>query len=203
MATFVALLRGINVGRGPRIGMAELREVAAGLGWTGPRTHLQSGNLVFDVDAGHPAELAAALEAAVAARFPVQPRVVVLTCTELAAIAAATPFAEQAAAAPTTVHAVVLSGPVGPEAAARVAAAAQRASARRRQGGGGATDRAVLVGRTVHLLTPDGAGRSELAAALGLPGGLGADVVATARNWSTVRALVDLCGEQPRRRGRV
>ena len=187
MPGFVALLRGINVGRGPRIPMADLRAVAESLGWSGVRTHLQSGNVVFDADAGAPADLAAALEAAVAARFPVQPRVVVLTCADLADIAAATPFAEQAAAAPTTVHAVVLSGPLGPDGLARVGAAEQRAA------GKGAADRAVVTARAVHLLTPDGAGRSELAAALGRPGALGPDVVATARNWSTVQALLHLC----------
>ncbi len=193
MTGHVALLRGINVGRGPRIGMAELREVAAGLGWADVRTHLQSGNVVFTARPADPGRLAADLEAAVAGRFSVQPQVVVVTCAELSGIAAATPFPEQAAAAPTTVHAFVLSGAAGPDVEARVADAEQRVGRRRTTGTGGA-DHAVVIGRAVHLHAPAGLGRSDLGAALARPGALGPDVVATARNWRTVRALVQLCG---------
>ncbi len=47
MTSYVALLRGINVGRNRRIAMADLRGWLADLGYTDVRTHLQSGNAVF------------------------------------------------------------------------------------------------------------------------------------------------------------
>jgi uncharacterized protein (DUF1697 family) len=48
MATFVALLRAVNVG-GTKLPMADLRGLLEGLGLGSVRTYLQSGNAVFDV----------------------------------------------------------------------------------------------------------------------------------------------------------
>ena len=89
MSRSVALLRGINVGTQPRIGMAPLRELFSSLGATDVQTYLQSGNVVFSgsVSAG-------AIEAAVAARFGVSPRVLVLTTAEFRAVAAEIPIRE-------------------------------------------------------------------------------------------------------------
>ena len=63
MSSYVALLRGINVGGHNRVPMAELRAGLAGLGYSDVRTHLQSGNVVFrapmaadDEFAGNPLE---------------------------------------------------------------------------------------------------------------------------------------------------
>lgn len=83
----VALLRGINVGKSVRIGMADLRAVFEGLGLTEVRTYLQSGNVVFRGSA-----TAAELEAAIASNFAVSPRVLVLTAAEMRAAAAEYPL---------------------------------------------------------------------------------------------------------------
>jgi uncharacterized protein (DUF1697 family) len=53
-------------------------------------------------------------------------------------------------------------------------------------------DLARVVGTTLYLHTPDGFGRSELAAQLTKAGPVG--TAATARNWATVRKLLDMCG---------
>ena len=45
---YVALLRGINVGRAKRVAMADLRSLAESLGWKNVRTLLNSGNVVFE-----------------------------------------------------------------------------------------------------------------------------------------------------------
>jgi uncharacterized protein (DUF1697 family) len=52
-----------------------------------------------------------------------------------------------------------------------------------------------VVGSTLFLHTPDGFGRSELAAELTRVGGARtADAAGTARNWATVQKLLALCG---------
>lgn len=187
----VALLRGINVGTGPRIAMAELRDIAASLGWLDVRTHLQSGNVVFRAPGPvATADLATALRAAVFTRLVLAPSVVMLTAAELATVAAESPFRREAAAAPTTVHAVVLSVTAGPELVARVVDAQTRLA-------GSSGDRAVAIGRAVHLLLPDGLGRSRLAATITRPNALGPGVVATARNDSTVAALLEMTSPPP------
>lgn len=48
MATFIALLRGINVGGRNRIPMLDLRLACAELGWADVRTYIQSGNLLLE-----------------------------------------------------------------------------------------------------------------------------------------------------------
>ena len=50
MPTYVALLRGINLGSKRRVAMADLRELLEGLGYDDVRTHLQSGNVVLGAD---------------------------------------------------------------------------------------------------------------------------------------------------------
>jgi len=59
----VALLRAVNIGGRSRLAMADLRAVAAGLGFTEVQTLLQSGNLAF-VAKGKASALEGALKAA-------------------------------------------------------------------------------------------------------------------------------------------
>lgn len=51
MEAFVALLRGINVGRGNRVAMADLRGLLERLGFSNVSTLLNSGNAVFSAPA--------------------------------------------------------------------------------------------------------------------------------------------------------
>lgn len=95
-ATHVALLRGINVGRAKRVAMADLRAAASDLGYSDPRTLLNSGNLVFTAPGADPVEAAARLQAAVLARTGVSSRVLVLTAADLDAVLADNPLADTA-----------------------------------------------------------------------------------------------------------
>jgi uncharacterized protein (DUF1697 family) len=185
--THVALLRGINLGGHKKVAMADLREVVTSLGHADVATYIQSGNVVFSARESDTAALAAALEEAIAARLGVQSRVVVLSRDELARVARDNPYPGE----PNhkALHAIFLSGEPGPEVAERVAAAQQQAA---RQGG---RDTAQVVGRTIFLHTPDGYGRSDLAAALVKLGqGKSDTVTGTARNWATVTKLLAMCG---------
>ncbi len=91
MTRSVALLRGINVGTQPRVGMAPLRELVTSLGATDVQTYLQSGNVVFSGRLP-----AASLEAAIAEKFGVSPRVLILSAAEFRAVAAEIPIREMA-----------------------------------------------------------------------------------------------------------
>jgi uncharacterized protein (DUF1697 family) len=186
MPTHVALLRGINVGGRNRVAMAALREVVRGLGHTEVATWIQSGNVVFTSAEHDPAAIAAALERAIGDQLGVRPRVVALSCLELAQVVAGNPFPGEED--PRLLHAVFWNGPLGPELLAAVAAAQQRS----RELGG--RDEARVVGTTLYLHTPDGLGRSELAAQLTRMGaGRAGGRAATARNWATVRKLLAMC----------
>jgi uncharacterized protein (DUF1697 family) len=190
MATHVALLRGINVGGKNKVAMADLREVVAKLGHTDVSTYIQSGNVLFTAGRGADATaLASALADAITATLGVKSPVVVVSRDELAAVIAANPFPDEAD--PKRVHAVLLSGPVGADAAAKIDEALSRSAAK------GARDELATVGRAVYLHTPDGFGNSELAAAvLRILTSPRAGVTGTARNWATVTKLMALCGDE-------
>ncbi len=90
--TYVALLRGINVGRAKRISMADLRTLVADLGYTGVRTLLNSGNVIFTAPSGSAKDAASRLEEALVARLGVAARVTVISAEELGAIVAENPL---------------------------------------------------------------------------------------------------------------
>ena len=71
MARYVALFRGINVGKAKRIAMADLRELLEGLGHGDVSTLLNSGNALFSAPAAPVDKLAARIHAAVARQLGV------------------------------------------------------------------------------------------------------------------------------------
>ena len=88
---YAVFLRAINVGRANRIRMEELRGLCAGLGFAGVRTHVQTGNLVFESGLD-PESVAATLEAALTAHGLKNVSAMVRTRAELATVVAACPF---------------------------------------------------------------------------------------------------------------
>lgn len=173
MATYVALLRAVNVG-GSQLPMARLRELAAEVGEE-VRTYVQSGNLVLRSGA-KAAAVRAALEERVSAELGKPVTVIVLTVAQLRRVRDANPFPDERD--PKKLHAVFL---VERPAAARLKAFEPEVWA---------PEELTVVGTTAYLHLPDGIGRSKLGASVGKLLG----VEGTARNWRTVEALVELAG---------
>jgi uncharacterized protein (DUF1697 family) len=96
MTTYIALLRGINVGKAKRIAMADLRALFGDLGYTDVATLLNSGNVVFKAGKGAPKKLGAAISAAIATRLGIEVPVIVQSAKDLALIAEENPFADTA-----------------------------------------------------------------------------------------------------------
>ena len=78
MPQYVALLRGINVGRAKAVSMAELASVFSDLGYTDVMTVLRSGNVVFGAQTATSADAPEQIEAAVLAATGVQSSVLLL-----------------------------------------------------------------------------------------------------------------------------
>lgn len=93
MAAYVALFRGINVGRAKRLAMADLRALLGSLGYTGVRTLLNSGNVVYAGPAAPALGQARRIQAAVAETLGVDALVIVKSAAEIAAAVAANPLA--------------------------------------------------------------------------------------------------------------
>ena len=88
MPRYVALFRGINVGKAKRIAMADLRTLLAKLGYTEIATLLNSGNAVFTATAEPAATHAARIQKAVLGKLGVDALVIVKSDKEVAGIVA-------------------------------------------------------------------------------------------------------------------
>jgi uncharacterized protein (DUF1697 family) len=174
--TYVALLRGINVGRNKRVAMADLRAMLADLGVERPRSLLVSGNLVFEAPRTSPAALERRIQASVPMTFGFDSEIFVRTAAEWRAIVAANPFPEDARRAPG--HLLVMCLRRAPD-AARVGALQAAITG---------SERVRAAGRQAYLVFPDGQGRSRLTPAI-IERHLG---TGTARNWNTVLKLAAL-----------
>src|SRR5688572_15673702 len=86
MPRYVALFRGINVGKAKRIAMADLRTLLGKLGYTDVKTLLNSGNAVFTAKAAPNREIARAIRTAVHEKLGVDAHVVVKSSRDVAAI---------------------------------------------------------------------------------------------------------------------
>jgi len=88
MPRYVALFRGINVGKAKRIAMADLRALLVKLGYSRVATLLNSGNVVFSGDARTAARHAERIRAAVAQKLGVDALVIVKSKQAIAAMLA-------------------------------------------------------------------------------------------------------------------
>lgn len=112
MATYVALVRAVNVGGTGKLAMADLRALCADAGFTRVRTYIASGNVVLDSHAA-PSAVKAELEGRLLAHADKPVGVIVRTAAEMAAVVQANPFPE---AAPNRTVAIFLDEPPPPDA---------------------------------------------------------------------------------------
>lgn len=94
MPTFVALLRGVNVGKAKRVPMVELRALLSELGYLNVATLLNSGNAVFRATKGTPVKHAAEISSAIASKLKVEVPIIVKSAKELSAIVSENTLAE-------------------------------------------------------------------------------------------------------------
>jgi len=93
MTTFVALLRGVNVGKAKRVPMAVWRAQLEALGYGQVQTLLNSGNAVFRAPGGTCEAHARAITKAIEQGLGFQVPVVVKSAADMAAIVAGNPLA--------------------------------------------------------------------------------------------------------------
>lgn len=91
MTGYVALLRAVNVGGTSKLPMADLRDLAAQIGFDRPSTYIASGNLIFSSGEEEEA-VRAMIEERLAAHMGKPVPVMVRTAAELEQIVKANPF---------------------------------------------------------------------------------------------------------------
>jgi uncharacterized protein (DUF1697 family) len=173
LSTFIALLRGINVGGGNRLPMADLRALCADLGWFEVQTYVASGNVVFRAS-GSGGELEEALERAITDRFGLSIVTIVRTAPTWATYVASNPFPEASEAQPSRLM-LALSKYQPKEDAVPVL------QARAVDG-----ERVARAGDALWIHYAGGAARSKISPGL-IDRSAGSPV--TTRNWRTVLRL--------------
>ncbi|WP_370415521.1 DUF1697 domain-containing protein [Streptomyces fradiae] len=180
--TYALLLRGINVGGHRKVPMAELRSVLEGLGHRDVKTYLQSGNAVFTTAADAPdttdEAVREAVEAAIEKHFGFTVDCLVRDHAYLAAVAADCPYPAEELEG-KQLHAFYLSERVDEK---RFAALDRDSFL---------PEAFALGDRVLYLYAPAGLGTSKLGEALSRPA-LFKGLTVTARNWNTVRKLVEM-----------
>jgi uncharacterized protein (DUF1697 family) len=176
MNSFIALLRGINVGGHNKIPMPELRSLGGDLGWNNVQSYIQSGNLLFKADTAA-TNLENDLERAIARRFGFSIPVIMRTATDWAAYVGANPYPEASQKEPNLVMLVLAKAPPKPDAVERLR---ERAAA---------GERIAQVDDALWIHYTGGSARSKLSPAL-LDRLIGSP--ATMRNWRTTLKLDEL-----------
>ncbi len=175
MNTWIALLRGINVGGKNILPMAELRRDLESLKLKNVRTYIQSGNVIFESPVKTRSSLAGKIARQVEQQHGFRPHLLILEREELLAAIESNPF-PKAVSDPKTLHFFFLAEPAAdPDTKALDKV---RAS----------TEQYKLTDGVFYLHAPDGLARSKLAA--NAEKHLG--VVATARNYRTVDKLASM-----------
>lgn len=95
MKTYIALLKGINVGGHKKVPMAELHELLSKSGFKNVKTYIQSGNVVFQSSSDNLQSIEETIQKAVNVHFGFEVSVLVLTKTDLKRIFNDCPFPEE------------------------------------------------------------------------------------------------------------
>ena len=174
--SYVALLRGVNVGGKHSLPMKQLVEMFCDARCLNVRSYIQSGNVVFAAPEKVAKGIASLLEKQIEARFGFSAPVILRARDELAKVARGNPFLKAGA----------------PERELNVYFLADQPSAAAVKGldpNRSAPDRFQVIGREIYLHTPNGMGRTKLTSAY-FDSKL--KTVATARNWATVLKLLQM-----------
>jgi uncharacterized protein (DUF1697 family) len=175
-ATYLGLLRGVNVGGKNKLPMKDLAAMFVGAGCTDVRTFIQSGNVVFKASSSLAGKIAKQIADEINARFGYSTPLVIRTTEQLRDALANNPFFEQGAGE-DEVHLLFLADLPKPS---QVAALDPERSP---------GDRFAVRGRDVYLWVSNHLAKTKLTNAY-FDSKLA--TVSTARNWRTSTKLLEL-----------
>jgi len=178
MQTWIALLRGINVGGATALKMKDLVKLLEDLACQDVKTYIQSGNAAFRSKRRKATSLADEIRTEIESRHGFGPQVMLLTLEQLEKAIGANPFPD-AEGQPQTLHLFFLSSV--PPAADLDGMEKVRTE----------SERFELIDQVLYLHTPEGFARSKLAKnaerCIGVP--------ITARNWRSMSKIVEMAQE--------
>lgn len=178
MQTYIALLRGINVGGHNKIIMADLKRLFQSLGYTNVTTYIQSGNVVFQSKEINTSTIEKSIIETIEKEFGYAIKVLVLRKNDLEITFNSNPFIQDANNYDfKKLCATFLEKTPTKEGILKV----QKLAAPEEQ--------LFFIEKTVYLYCPNGFGRTKLSNN-NIETKL--KIAATSRNWNTITKLVEL-----------
>jgi len=178
MKTYIALIRGINVGGKSILPMKKLVALLENLGLQNVKTYLQSGNAVFQSKDKNALRLSRKISAEIKKSRGFEPQVLLLDLAEMEKAAKSNPFPEAESESKTLHLNFLASVPSDPDLKTLDSLKSK-------------SERFILKSNVFYVHAPDGVGRSKLAAKaerlLGVP--------MTGRNWRTVCEIIAIAKE--------
>lgn len=177
MPTYVALLRGINLGPSKRVKMDALRKSFESLGLKNVQTYIQSGNVIFKARKTSSAALRKKIEERIIKEFGFSALTILRSQEELGKVVEMNPF-KQHGASPERLHVIFLSET--PDAA----------FLKQLEGLTKAPDESCCLGQEIYLHLPNGFAQSSM-----IHNPLERKLLtrATTRNWRTVNNVYQMC----------
>jgi uncharacterized protein (DUF1697 family) len=177
MPTYIAMLRGINVGPHKRMKMEKLRASCESLGFERVKTYIQSGNIVFRAAKMSDAAMTKKLGDRITRDFGFSADVITRTGEEMGRIIKSNPLLKEKGVDESKLHVVFLSEKATPAALEKLQALTL------------SPDRVRSAGNEIYFDFPNGVSGSSLwkhplDRVLGVSG--------TMRNWNTVNKLYEM-----------
>jgi len=178
MTRYISILRGINVGTGRKVPMADLKKLCEIMGLQNAQTYIQSGNVVFELPQSESvSELEIRLQQAFSESFGFDIPVLVRTAEEWAESIVRNPFLKEENVDIDRLHLTCLKELPATDLLEKIRTVQYP------------PDRYVIIGRDVFIFCADGYGTSKLVnsyfeSKLKTP--------ATTRNWKTVMKLHEM-----------
>ena len=176
LSTYLALLRGINVGGKNILPMKDLAQIFLDAGCADARTYIQSGNVIFKGPSRLLENLCGGITKRIGDRFGYQIPVVLRTAVQLADAIANNPFVKPGAD-PKALHVLFLADLPTAQSVAKLDPDRSK------------PDAFVVRNGEVYLHLPNGAAKTKLTNSY-FDSKLA--TVSTGRNWATVVKLMEL-----------
>jgi len=177
MKTYIALLRGINVGGHNKIKMAALKQLFIDIGFNDVVTYIQSGNVVFKSDKTCKVEIETQIKSAINKHFNYTIKVLIISKNELEIIFQSNPFLKNKIIDIKALYTILLKNSYTNDEINLLTPYLTN------------NEEINIVGNCVYIKYPKGAGNSKLTINI-IEKKL--KTTATSRNWRTITKLVEI-----------
>lgn len=180
MQTYISFLRGVNMTGHNSIKMTDLTSLYINLGFKDAKTFIQSGNVIFSINADKTeSSISASIEKEILEKFSYTVPVMIRTNRELSDLFSVNPFLDEIEFDPAKLAVIFLHEKPSADQIKKVKDVDYP------------PDKFKIIGREIFIYCPNGFGRTKIYTNF-FEKKMG--VLGTARNWKTITTILSLIG---------